>query len=153
MSDGAKLDPALVEYVAKAMVNADLPQFGTTWPWPEDDVSWAEHAREEARELATVAIRAVLGWKPEAAAPVQGPPEKPSCTNCENNSGYYRVLGRDNNEIVLDCEVCNPPPVVDDVCRSPNGRTDGHMSFVKSTGEKGPDGLFVFVCAFCGKRE
>jgi hypothetical protein len=33
---------------------------------------------------------------------------KPVCPRCENNSGYYRTLGRDNDEIVNNCERCNP---------------------------------------------
>lgn len=36
----------------------------------------------------------------------------PSCSGC-NGSGYERVLGRDNSEIVIDCSICSAAPVVE----------------------------------------
>lgn len=58
------VDPELVEYVARAMVNADLPQFGACWPWPDDlDTSeTARQTRQDAREVAEVAIHAVMSY-------------------------------------------------------------------------------------------
>lgn len=52
----------LVEHVAKALLNADLDQFGTCWPWPTGDTESELQAREDAREVALVAIKAFLSW-------------------------------------------------------------------------------------------
>lgn len=55
-------DPKAIEKVAMAMVNADLPQFGGCWPWPCGDNDWEVRAREDALELAEVALRAAYRW-------------------------------------------------------------------------------------------
>ncbi len=36
----------------------------------------------------------------------------PCCSGC-NGSGYERVLGRDNSEIVIDCSICSASPMVE----------------------------------------
>lgn len=35
------------------------------------------------------------------------------CCSCCNGSGYERVLGRDNSEIVIDCSICSASPMVE----------------------------------------
>ncbi len=50
----------VVEAVAKAVVNADIESFGGAWPWPEGDAPWAAKVKQDARDVARVAIKAYL---------------------------------------------------------------------------------------------
>lgn len=62
------MDELLIEHVAKAICNADIQNCGTFAVWPEegDDTRWAERGREEFREIARVAIRAIQGQQDAA---------------------------------------------------------------------------------------
>jgi hypothetical protein len=63
LSRGEVSFTSLVDHVAREMVDADLPSFGKTWPWPTGDEPFQIQARMEARELAKVAIKAFLSWE------------------------------------------------------------------------------------------
>lgn len=59
----ADCDSDLVEEVAKAIVNADIDEFGGIWPWPSGDADFEIRHRRNARLAARVAIKAFLAWQ------------------------------------------------------------------------------------------
>lgn len=56
-------DSSLIEKVAQAIVNEDLPGIGGAWPWPTGDAPWEIEVRKNARLAARAACKAFLAWK------------------------------------------------------------------------------------------
>lgn len=50
---------SLIEDVARALLDEDLPNVGACWPWPDGDADWEVEARVEMRAAAEVAVKAV----------------------------------------------------------------------------------------------